>query len=343
MDDLSKWMGIIMINAAVIGMGRLGREHAKNMKEIPGLRLLAVCDHTLEKARRVAMQLDVLKYTDHVDAIMADHDIDAVIIVTQSNQHQEVILKAIAAKKAIFVEKPLAVDLQQSLYIQQEITKNKTFCQVGFMRRFDEDYMEAQRIIAAGDIGTPLYFKEISRDPVAPSSSYIAKSGGLFVDMSIHDFDLARFLMKDDVTAVAAFGTTIKYPELAKFHDIDQGLCYLEFEQGAIGDVEGSRCAYYGYDIRTEIIGTEGTLRIGNSRRHHVELLTKSGNQHAIIPDFSTKFKTAFVNEMKAFRQAIVSKSAPAVTVEDSIKALRIALAATESLHDFGKKKQVEK
>lgn len=332
-----------MINAAVIGLGRLGCEHAKNTKEIPGLRLLAVCDHTLEKARRVAMRLDVLKYTDNVDAIMADKDIDAVIIVTQSSEHEEVILKAIAAEKAIFVEKPLAVNLQQSLYIQQEITKHKAFCQVGFMRRFDEDYIEAQRIIASGDIGTPLYFKGISRDPVAPNSQYIAQSGGLFVDMSIHDFDLARFLMKDEVTSVAAFGTTIKYPELAKHHDVDQGMCYIEFEKGAVGDIEGSRCAYYGYDIRTEVIGSEGSLFIGNSRKNHIDILTKRGNSHAIIPDFPTKFKTAFVNELTAFKQAIVTKNAPKVGVEDSIKALRIALAATESLRDYSKKKQVKK
>lgn len=332
----------MMLTAAVIGLGRLGREHAKNIMEIPHLKLVAVCDHTLTKARLLAQQLNISKYTDNTDHIMEDESIQAVIVVTQTNEHSDVILKAIAANKAIFVEKPLSINLEESLVIEQAVMRSNVYCQIGFMRRFDPDYVEAHRIISTGGIGKPLYFKGINRDAVSPSLKYIAKSGGIFVDLMIHEFDLARFLMHDEVESISAFGTNIKYPELETQQDVDQALSYLHFEKGAAGDIEGSRCAYYGYDVRTEIIGSEGSVFIGGNRQHHVEVLTKRGKLHTMIPTFSERFKSAFIKELTVFTAAVQENKLSPVTVTDSIKALRIAIAATESFKEQGKSKKVE-
>ena len=331
-----------MLKAAVIGLGRLGRWHAFNLRNIRDIEVVSVCDNTLKVAQSVANELKIPHFTNNVDEIMANEAIKAVVIVTSTNTHYEIISKAIAAKKAIFVEKPLTIDMDESLSIQQQVKQANAFCQIGFMRRFDQDYVEAKKIIDAGSIGTPLYFKGISRDPVAPESSFISRSGGLFIDMCIHDYDLARFLMGDEVKSVASFGSNIKYPELAQYGDVDQGLTYLQFENGAAGDIEGSRCAYYGYDIRTEIIVSEGTILIGSSRKENVKVLTKQGNTHAIIPAFPQRFETAYVNELSAFTQAVIDGKPSPVTVDDSLKALKIAYAATASFKAQGKTHNVE-
>lgn len=325
-----------MLKVAVIGLGRLGRWHAINLRNIREIDVVAVCDHTLEVAQSVANELSIPHFTNNVDDILATDSIQAVVIVTSTNTHYDIILKAITAKKAIFVEKPLTIDMDESLAIQQQVKQTNAFCQVGFMRRFDQDYMAAKEMIEAGRIGKPLYFKGISRDPVAPEGSFISRSGGLFIDMCIHDYDLARFLMGDEVKAVSSFGSNIKYPELAQYGDVDQGLTYLQFAGGAAGDIEGSRCAYYGYDIRTEIIGSEGTLLIGSSRKNNVNLLTKQGYSHAIIPAFPQRFESAYINELSAFAQAVMEGKPSPVTVDDSLKALKIAYAATASFQAQG-------
>lgn len=326
-----------MLKVAVIGLGRLGRWHAINLRNIREIKVMSVCDHSLEVAQSVANELNIPHFTNNVDDIMANESIEGVVIVTSTSTHYDIISKAVSANKAIFVEKPLTIDMEESLAIQQQIKQTNTFCQVGFMRRFDSDYVEAKKIIAAGGIGKPLYFKGISRDPVAPEGSFISRSGGLFIDMCIHDYDLARFLMDDEVKAVSSFGSNIKYPELAQYGDVDQGLTYLQFVNGATGDIEGSRCAYYGYDIRTEIIGSEGTLLIGSSRKNNVNLLTKQGYSHAIIPMFPQRFESAYVNELSAFAHAVMEGKPSPVTVDDSLQALKIAYAATASFKAQGK------
>lgn len=331
-----------MLNVAVIGLGRLGRWHTFNLQKIKNVNLVAVCDYSIEVAQRVATEAGVPHFTNDVDEIMHNEQVQAVVIVTSTSTHYEIILKAIAAKKAIFVEKPLTINMEESLLIQQEIEKTNIFCQVGFMRRFDDDYVEAKRMIEAGAIGKPLYFKGISRDPVAPDISFIPRSGGLFIDLCIHDYDLARFLMGTEVKAISAFGCTIKYPELAQYDDVDQGFTHLQLVNGAAGDIEGSRCAYYGYDIRTEIIGSEGTPLIGSTKKSNVHILTPQGNLHEIIPAFPQRFESAYVNELSAFAEAVLNEAPSPATVKDSIKALQIAYAATASYKEQGKIMTIE-
>ncbi|UUD42543.1 Gfo/Idh/MocA family oxidoreductase [Bacillus pumilus] len=257
---------------------------------------------------------------------------EAVIIATSTSTHFEVLKKAVLSKKAIFVEKPLTLKVKDGREICGIIEENNIFCQVGFMRRFDPAYAEAKRRIEAGDIGKPIYFRGISRDPVAPSAEYIKNSGGIFVDVSIHDFDIARFLMSSEVTNILAHGKVIKYPYVAEYNDVDQALSYIEFESGAAGDVEASRNAYYDYDIRAQVIGTEGTLLIGNNLSHHnINILTPSGYTHDIVPDFPDRFTDAYFLELKEFFKSIEEGSKSSVTARDGLKALEIATGGRES------------
>ncbi|MGM0777949.1 MAG: inositol 2-dehydrogenase [Bacillota bacterium] len=319
------------IRTAVFGLGRLGYWHAVNVAKIRGADLVSLCDMNIENARRVAAELDVPHYTANPEEIFQDDSIQAVIIASPTSTHFELLKRASETGKAIFVEKPLTIDIAEAQKIKQTIEQNKTICQVGFMRRFDPAYDAAKKRIAAGDIGDPIYFRGVSRDPHAPHEEFVENSGGMFIDVSIHDFDIARYLINSEVTSVSAHGKVLKYPFMKKYGDVDQSLTYIEFASGAAGDVEASRNAYYGYDIRAEIIGTEGSIFIGNLRQHDIQVLTKAGNTHDILPDFPTRFADAYTFELEDFFRVIAENATPRVTVDDGVKALEIAYAARES------------
>ncbi len=199
------------------------------------------------------------------------------------------------------------------------------------MRRFDSAYREARRRIQAGDIGTPLYFKGVSRDPGSPPAAFIQNSGGIFLDMSIHDFDIARFLLNAEVTSVSAHGNILVHSFMEHFGDVDQALTYVTFDSGAAADIEASRNAFYGYDIRGEVIGSEGSLLIGSLRYHDVQILTKRGSTHDIVPAFPERFKDAYLNEMNHFVDCLRKSEAPSVNEIDGKIALEIALSAQKS------------
>lgn len=319
------------IRTAVFGLGRLGYWHAVNVTKNRDAELVAVCDMSIETAERVAKELEIPNFANNPEDIFQDDTIEAVIIATPTSTHFDLLKRSSESGKAIFVEKPLTISLKEAREIKDIIESNKTICQVGFMRRFDPAYDAAKRRIDAGDIGKPIYFRGISRDPQAPHESFIEHSGGMFVDVSIHDFDIARYLMNSEVISVSAHGSVLKYPFMEKYGDVDQALTYIEFASGAAGDVEASRNAYYGYDIRAEIIGTEGSIFIGNLREHDIQILTKAGNTHDILPDFPIRFKDAYNLELEDFFQAVIKKGSTRVTVDDGVKALEISYAARES------------
>jgi len=325
-----------MISVALIGLGRLGISHVENLLKIRNFNLKVVCDNKLEIAQEVAIKYGIPKFTERTEDIFEDESIQAVVIVSSTTTHFELVTGALKAGKAVFVEKPLTIDLEESLQIEQVLVETNGFCQIGFMRRFDFDYMEAKRAINEGAIGQPIYFKSISRDPYAPPLSFIERSGGIFIDLMIHDIDLAHYLMGTTVSEIAAFGSIIKYPDFSQAGDVDQALAFLKFENGYIGDLEGSRNAFYGYDVRTEVIGTEGTLLIGSNRKSNVQILTGSGNRHEIIPVFQERFTSAYVNELSAFANAIEQGLPSLATVSDSIRALKVAHAATQSFKQNG-------
>lgn len=329
------------IRTAVFGLGRLGYWHAVNVTKNRSAELVTVCDASLETAERMARELEVPNYTNNPEEVFQDETIEAVVIVTPTSTHFDLVKRASETGKAVFVEKPLTIDLNDARSIQGIIHTNNTICQVGFMRRFDPAYAEAKRRIAAGDIGNPIYFRGISRDPKAPHESFIEHSGGIFTDVSIHDFDIARYLMNSEVTSVSAHGSVLKYPFVKKYDDVDQALTYIEFASGAAGDVEASRNAYYGYDIRAEVIGTEGSIFIGTLREHDIQILTKAGNTHDILPDFPVRFKDAYHLELDDFFKVVLEKGTPQITADDGVKALEIAYSARKS-YQKGQKVKLE-
>jgi predicted dehydrogenase len=211
------------------------------------------------------------------------------------------------------------------------------FFQMGFMRRFDAGYASAKKQIEEGRIGMPLVFKSTSRDPFRPSLEYAdpKSSGGMLLDMGIHDFDLARWFM-GEVRTVSTIGATIAYPELATVGDIDNAIASLTFASGKLGAVDLSRSGIYGYDISTEILGLEGTLKIGYLRETPVMLMTRNSVAHDTVPYFMERFRDAYTTQLQNFAQNVQQERPAPITIEDGMEALRIGVAATRA-HETGR------
>ena len=322
------------LGVGVIGLGRLGRVYARDLAgRIPETRLVAVADTAGTVATEVAAEFDVPRsYTDPL-ALIDDASVDAIVIVTPTHVHREHVIEAAARKKPTFCEKPPALSLADVSAMKSAVERSGMFFQMGFMRRFDTGYAAAKKHIDAGRIGTPLVFKATSRDPFRPSLEYAnpASSGGMLIDMGIHDFDLARWFM-GDVKSVAAIGATIAYPELATVGDIDNAIASLTFANGKLGVVDLTRSGIYGYDISTEILGLEGTIRIGYLRETPIMVMTKAnGVSHDTVPYFMERFRDAYTNQLQNFAQNVQQGKAPPVTIDDGFEALRVGVAATRA------------
>jgi scyllo-inositol 2-dehydrogenase (NAD+) len=322
------------LDIGLIGLGRLGRVYARDLAgRIPDTRLVAVADTAGTLARDVAAEFEVPRsYTDPM-ALLDDPGVDAVVIVSPTHAHREQVLAAASRKKPTFCEKPPALSLAEVASMKQAIERAGMFFQMGFMRRFDAGYAAAKRRIEAGDIGAPLVFKATSRDPFRPSLEYAnpASSGGMLLDMGIHDFDLARWFM-GEVGSVSAIGATIAYPELATVGDIDNAIVSLTFASGKLGVVDLTRSGIYGYDIATEILGLEGTIRIGYLRETPISILTKAhGVSHDTVPYFMERFRDAYTAQLQNFARNVLAGTAPPVTIDDGLEALRVGVAATRA------------
>jgi scyllo-inositol 2-dehydrogenase (NAD+) len=318
----------------LLGAGRLGRVYARDLAgRIPETRLVAVADPAPGLAESVAAEFDVPRhYTDPL-ALIDDKTVDALVIVTPTHLHREQTIAAASRKKPTFCEKPPALSLAEIADMKTAIERSGMFFQMGFMRRFDAGYAAAKQQIEAGRIGTPLVFKATSRDPFRPSLEYAnpKSSGGMLIDMGIHDFDLARWFM-GDVRTVSAIGGTIAYPELATVGDIDNAIASLTFANGKLGVVDLTRSGIYGYDISTEILGLEGTIRIGYLRETPITILTKAnGVSHDTVPYFMERFRDAYTNQLQNFAQNVLQQREPPITIDDGMEALRIGVAATRA------------
>jgi scyllo-inositol 2-dehydrogenase (NAD+) len=325
---------VARLNVGLIGLGRLGRVYARDLAgRIPETRLVAVADTAGSLATEVAAELDVARaYTDPM-ALMDDAAVDAVVIATPTRLHREHVIAAAERKKPTFCEKPPALSLDEVAAMKIAIERSGVFFQIGFMRRFDAGYAAAKQQIDAGRIGTPLVFKATSRDPFRPSLEYAnpASSGGMLIDMGIHDFDLARWFM-GDVGTVSAVGATIAYPELATVGDIDNAIVSLTFTSGKLGAVDLTRSGIYGYDISTEILGLEGTIRIGYLRETPILVMTKDGGvSHDTVPYFMERFRDAYTHQLQDFARNVQHAKAPPITIDDGLEALRVGVAATRA------------
>jgi inositol 2-dehydrogenase len=322
------------LGIGVLGVGAMGKRHAENIRRlVPEARLIAVADVAADQARQVATELEIEHGFATFEAMLERKDIDCVVIATPDKFHAQAIRTAAAAGKQILCEKPLALSLADAHDALEAVAKAGVRLQIGFMRRYDPGYAAAMKRIEAGEIGEPVVFKSIGRDKDAPPiSSYQSKLNGmLFYNNSIHDFDLARWLMRDEVKEVQAYATVAIRPEVAEFGDVVAGVVNLKYGRGAIGNIESYVQAVYGYDVRTEIAGSKGSILIGNLQQTSVTFLTSEGGTQTLADHFLTRFEDAYVAEVRDFVQSMLQDRAPRVSGEDGLRALEIAVAAEKS------------
>jgi inositol 2-dehydrogenase len=321
----------------LIGVGRMGANLARHLAyTVDSANLVAIADpnqQQLSEMRPLFESVDT--YSDY-NKLLDRSDLDAVVIATPTNTHVEVVKAAAQAGKHIFTEKPLALTLERCDEAIAAVEANGVKLHVGFMRRFDPAYVAAKRKIDAGAIGNPVLFKSIGRDSWRPTIEFARRenSGGLMMDMGIHDFDLARWLMGSEVVRVYCEGGCLLYPELAEAGDIDNAIVNLKFANGAIGDIEISRSGIYGYDIRTEIVGTEGSLLIGKLQQTDILFLQPNNISHDTIPGFMERFADAFAAEIADFVTTIQEDRDTTVGADDARAATAVGIAATLSLEE---------
>jgi len=321
------------IAVALLGAGRIGQEHAKNLAALPQVEVVVVCDPRIESAEAVRPLVRAKEVTPSPEDAVNRKDVDAVIICTPTDTHAALIEAAAETGKAVFCEKPVALDLTRTQQALATVAEKRVAFQIGFQRRFDSGYAEAKRRIEAGVLGRLDQFRTVGRDPAPPPKEYLAKSGGLFLDQAIHEFDIARFLM-GDVIEVSAWGTVRFHPDAEEFDDIDTATTLLRFASGALGVVENSRRAVYGYDIVTEVFGENGKILVQAEPKTPLREYNKEGYRLDHYHFFMDRFGPAFRAELEAFFQAVSNGKPPSPGPTDALESLKIALAATRSLKE---------
>ena len=320
------------VTFGIIGAGRIGKLHADNLlSRVDGARLKAITDPFLDEDW-VASRNIPLTGKDH-RILLDDPEIDAILIGSPSAEHAPQMIECAEAGKHIFCEKPIALDPEIIRNALAEVDKSGVKLQVGFNRRFDPNFSAVQHQVASGALGDPHIIRITSRDPAPPPAEYVAGSGGMFLDMTIHDFDMARFLSSSEVTEVHAYGVVLVDPEIGKAGDIDTAVISLKFANGALGIIENSRKAVYGYDQRVEVFGAKGTAMADNNTPTSMVVLNESGTiRDKPLYFFLERYKIAFVAEMQAFVDAIREDKPTLVSGKDGLVPVLIAMAAKESL-----------
>ncbi|MBJ6362449.1 inositol 2-dehydrogenase [Paenibacillus sp. GCM10012307] len=322
------------IKLGIIGAGRIGKLHAENLKNLPQVKIKAISDLFADTIKDWAASCGIENVSKDYQSIIQDEEIDAILICSPTDTHISIIKEAAEAGKHIFCEKPISFNLQETAEIVELVQNHGVKFQTGFNRRFDHNMSRVQELVRAGKIGDPHLLKITSRDPAPPHPDYIPSSGGLFIDMAIHDFDLARFMMDSDVVEVYAQGAVLIDQAFAKHNDVDTATISLRFANGALGVIDNSRKAHY-YDQRVEVFGSEGCLNIQNDFPNSAELYTSEG----VFKDkplyfFLERYNNAYIKEIEAFVDAIVANNLVPVTANDGYQAELIAHAAKLSLKE---------
>lgn len=324
------------IRIGVIGAGRIGRVHAANLAyRVAGAELAGVADPVEAAARETAESLRLSRWTTSPAELLADPTIQAVVIASSTDTHARLIEEAAAAGKDIFCEKPVDLDLARVDAALAAVKRAGVRLQIGFNRRFDPSFARARQTVASGAIGTPQIVKITSRDPQPASLAYLAVSGGLFTDMTIHDFDVARWIVGDEVVELSAMGAVLIEPEIGKLNDVDTAMISLRYRSGALGQIDNSRKAVYGYDVRLEVFGSLGVVTVANHTPAAVTLTTRTGaNGELPLHWFIERFEQAYLNELVEFVSCIREDRAPSVGGEDGRIPLVMARAAWTSLRE---------
>lgn len=315
---------------AFLGVGRMGVTHLRNLATIPGVRVVTVADTRLEAAEHGRMLSRAERATDDVAGAITDPRVDAVVICTPTTTHAGLIELAVRAGKAVWCEKPIALDLGETQRIVSLIEATGASVQLGFMRRFDPGYASAKRKIDEGAVGRIETFRALSRDTYPPPLKFLKSSGGIFLDMAVHDFDLARFLV-GEVEAVQAWGSVLIDERFAEADDVDTAVTLLRFESGALGVVETSRRSAWGYDIRTEVAGSQGKVVVEAVQKTPLTFSRAFGYEADHFESFPDRFDAAYRLELMAFFDALRAGRKPTPDARDALETLRIAIAATHS------------
>jgi len=320
------------VTFGIIGAGRIGKLHADNLlNRVDGACLKAITDPFLDEDWAASRNIPLTGKGHRI--LLDDPEIDAILIGSPSAEHAPQMIECAEAGKHIFCEKPIALDPEIIRNALAEVDKSGVKLQVGFNRRFDPNFSAVQHQVASGALGDPHIIRITSRDPAPPPAEYVAGSGGMFLDMTIHDFDMARFLSSSEVTEVHAYGAVLVDPEIGKVGDIDTAVISLKFANGALGIIENSRKAVYGYDQRVEVFGAKGVAMADNNTPTSMIVLNESGTiRDKPLYFFLERYKTAFLAEMQSFVDAIREDKPTLVSGKDGLVPVLIAMAAKESL-----------
>ncbi|HEV2486787.1 MAG TPA: inositol 2-dehydrogenase [Terracidiphilus sp.] len=321
------------LHIGIIGAGRIGRVHAETLAfRLPEAQIVAITDVNRDAAQTLAARCGIPKVAESSAAILADPSIDAVLICSSTDTHADLIVEAAKAGKHIFCEKPIAHSLVQIDRSLAAVKAAGVQLQIGFNRRFDANFARVRQAVVSGEIGKPSLMHIISRDPGPPPLGYIRVSGGMFMDMTIHDFDMARFLIGDEVEEIYTAGGVMVDPEIGKAGDLDTALIVMRFRNGVIGTIDNSRKAVYGYDQRVEILGSEGKIETGNCYPNQAVVSSgKSVYKDLPLNFFMERYTESFAMELQSFTQAVLDNRQTAVTGIDGRIPVVMAIAARKS------------
>ncbi len=321
------------LNFALLGAGRIGRVHARAIAGTAGARLLAVADPIAAAADAISAQYGCAVRT--LDQIEADKGVDAVVICTPTDTHADYIERFARAGKAIFCEKPVDLDVGRVKGCLKVVKETGAVLMVGFNRRFDPDFMAVKAAIDSGRIGTVEMVTISSRDPGAPPHDYITRSGGIFRDMTIHDFDMARWLLGEEPETVIAAASVLTDPKIGALGDYDSVNVILRTASGKQAIITNSRRATYGYDQRIEVLGSGGSAAAENMREANIEIATAEGfTRPPLLNFFMSRYVAAYANEIAAFIASVQDGAPTPTTGEDGLKALALAEAALKSVRE---------
>ncbi|WP_086428890.1 inositol 2-dehydrogenase [Staphylococcus cornubiensis] len=321
------------LTIGVIGAGRIGQLHIDYLRKHPNIRIKWVSDINCEQLKDWIEQQGIEKSTKQHEDILNDPEVDAVIICSPTDTHVDIIKAACEKGKHIFCEKPISLTLSESLEAVKCVEKAGVKLQMGFNRRFDRNFSTLQKALKDRSLGEIQSLRITSRDPAPPPIEYVKHSGGLFMDMSIHDFDMARYLMQSEVVEVYAKGAALVNPELKEIGDIDTAIVTLTFENGALCVIENCRRSVYGYDQRIEVLGDKGSITAGNENTNTLTFAYADGIKQDNPPFFFLeRYKKAYEIEMNAFIESILNDENVSCSIMDGLKAQEIAEKCKESL-----------
>lgn len=321
------------VKIGILGLGRIGQVHLENIHYRIGNAEVIAAMNPSEKGQSLARNLGVPNVSNDPDEVFQNPDVDAVLICSPSNTHADYVKRAAEAGKAILCEKPLDLSLDKIQEILAVTKKYKVPLMVAFNQRFDPDFAEIKETVSQGKIGDLRMIKITSRDPAPPPIGFIKSSGGLFLDMTIHDLDMAKYIADSEVREVYALGKNLIDPAIGEAGDIDTGVVILTFENEVTAIIENSRQAAYGYDQRLEVLGSKGMAQAGHNYKNNHVLLNETGVHRSRPMDFfMDRYTDSYRNQTNSFIQAIANNEEPPVTGEDGLKATAIALAANKSM-----------